>query len=264
MKSPKFKYLYGPIWSWRVGNSLGIDLLSQNEKSCVFNCIYCQVGNVCEYTKKRKIYVPTKDIIAEIKALPDVDIDYMTFSGRGEPTLALNLGEVIRELRKIRKEPVAVLTNSALIEKKDVREDLALADFVMCKLDGASQQALDSVDRPAPGIKIENIVKGIKDFRGEFKKKLALQIMLMEENKGEVGELARLAMDIRPDEIQINTPLRPGGAKPLARDEIEDIKKNFNDILQGKIRIVTVYDKEPSRVSPMDEEQIINRRKGEI
>ena len=264
MSNPKFKYIYGPVWSWRVGNSLGIDLLSQDEKLCLFNCIYCQVGSLCNYTSERKVYAPTADVIAEVKTLPDVNIDYITFSGRGEPTLALNLGEVIRELKKIRTEPVAVLTNSALIERGDVREDLALADFVMCKLDATTQQILDAVDRPAPGIRIENILKAIKDFRKEFKKRLALQIMLIEENRADAEELARLSMEIVPDELQLNTPLRPGGTSPLSKEEMAGIKKRFNDIIGGKIKIVTVYDREASKISSMDEEEILKRRKGEV
>ena len=111
-----------------MGRSLGIDLLCEADKVCTFKCIYCQIGNTCEYTTKRKIYVETKDVIEEIKNLPDVDIDYMTFSGRGEPTLALNLGEVIKKLKRIRSEPVAVLTNSSLIDRRDVSRDLGLAD----------------------------------------------------------------------------------------------------------------------------------------
>ena len=85
---------------------------------------------------RRKIFVPTYSIISEIRKLPgNTKIDYLTFSGSGEPTLAKNLGELIKEVKKIRKEPVAVITNSALLGEREVREDLLKADLVMAKLD---------------------------------------------------------------------------------------------------------------------------------
>ncbi len=86
-----FKYIYGPISSWRLGRSLGIDPLSQKEKICTFDCIYCQLGRTKKYTKQRKIFSPERKLMKEINSLPEIDIDYITFPGRGEPTLAKNI-----------------------------------------------------------------------------------------------------------------------------------------------------------------------------
>jgi len=139
-QKPNYKYIYGPVPSWRLGNSLGIDLLSQKNKICNFDYGYCQLKSTSYYTDERKQYVKTEDIIAEIRQLPvNVEIDYLTFSGRGESTLAANLGEAITAVKNLRSEPVAVLTNSALIDREDVRRDLSHADFVVAKLDASSQ-----------------------------------------------------------------------------------------------------------------------------
>ena len=100
----KFKYIYGPVSSWRLGSSLGVDLLSGREKLCSFDCIYCQLGEIKTHTAQRRLYVPTKKVIAEIKTLPNIHVDYIAFSGRGEPTLAVNLGRTIKAIKKLRKE----------------------------------------------------------------------------------------------------------------------------------------------------------------
>ena len=80
---PAFKYIYGPVPSWRLGSSLGIDLLSQEEKICNFDCVYCQLGVIKKYTTERKIHIPVEKVIEELEALPNVSLDYITFSGFG-------------------------------------------------------------------------------------------------------------------------------------------------------------------------------------
>jgi wyosine [tRNA(Phe)-imidazoG37] synthetase (radical SAM superfamily) len=79
----KFQYIYGPVPSWRVGRSLGIDVLSQQDKICSYDCVYCQLGRTKTLEYARKLYVPDKEIIHEIESLPDIPIDYITFSRRG-------------------------------------------------------------------------------------------------------------------------------------------------------------------------------------
>lgn len=255
MAKKDFKYIYGPVPSWRLGSSLGIDLLSQEGKICNFNCIYCQLGENLNYTQERKLYVPTEEIIKELRMLPEVHIDYITFSGRGEPTLAINLGKTITAVKKLRKEPIATLTNGVLIERKDVREELSLADFVAVKLDAPSRESLEKINRPAPGIRLENILNGIKEFRKEYTGKLALQIMFIDEN---AGKLAQLAHEIHPDEVQINTPLRACPVKPLSPSSINKIKKQFEGL-----NIISVYDVERRKVKPISAKDTLKRR-GEV
>ena len=96
----KFKFIYGPVPSWRVGSSLGIDLLSQEDKICSYDCLYCQLGRTKILTATRQLYVPEDTILRELEMLPaDISIDYMTLSGRGEPTLAINLGDMPKILQ---------------------------------------------------------------------------------------------------------------------------------------------------------------------
>jgi len=238
MKKLNSKYVYGPVYSWRLGRSLGIDLISQHKKICSFDCVYCQVVETSTYQTKRKVFVSTRNIIKELKKYSGVKVDYITFSGRGEPTLAKNLGKVIKAIKRIRKEPVAVLTNSSLIKRRDVQRDLMLSDFVLAKLDSTSSKTFQSINKMTPQINFKDITNGLITFRKKYKKKLALQIMFMKQNKHEAKKLAGLAAKIQADEVQINTPLRPSPVKPLSKKEIAKIEKFFNF---KNIKVVSVY-----------------------
>lgn len=251
----KFKYIYGPVPSWRVGSSLGIDLLSQKEKICSFDCLYCQLGKSFILSDVRQLFVPEDEIIKELDALPETPIDYITISGRGEPTLADNLGNAISAIKACRKEPVAVITNSSLINKPDVRDELSKADLVIAKLDASSQESLILINQPHKGIKFEAIVEGLRNFRKQFKGKLALQIMFMENNKQYAEDMAFIADDIHPDEVQINTPLRPCGAAPLGVEELSRIKGFF-----GHFKTVSVYESNKKVVKPISDDDTIRRR----
>jgi len=255
MRKKGLKYIYGPVPSWRLGSSLGIDPISGKDKVCTFDCIYCQIGKTGRFTKERKIYIPLDEIIEELSSLPPVKIDYITFSGRGEPTLAENLGKIIKAIKTLRKDKIAVLTNSSLMYREDIREDLLLADFVIAKLDVYSQKSLEAINRPIKEITFNLILEGIKQFRFKYKGKMALQIMFLEENKGNAKEIAQIAKEINPDEVQINTPLRPCEIEPLSREKIDAVNEYFKDM-----NSISVYEKEKKEVEPISEEATLKRR----
>jgi len=255
----EFKYIYGPVYSWRLGRSLGVDVLSRSDKACTFDCTYCQLGRTRIYTTKRKIFVPTKEIIKEIKALPKVNIDYITFSGRGEPTLAKNLGEVIREIKKIRSEKIAVLTNSSLMPDDQVKKELKLADEVICKLDGSSLATFTLVSKPDSGIRFESVKEGIIKFRSIFKGKLSLQLMFVKENKDEAQAMAKIASEVKVDEIQINTPTRSQEVEALSESEIQKIKSYFS-----RFNVISVYDKPRKSIKPISGEGTLRRGRGDV
>jgi wyosine [tRNA(Phe)-imidazoG37] synthetase (radical SAM superfamily) len=263
---PKYRYIYGPVPSWRLGSSLGIDLLSQEEKICNFDCVYCQLSATKKHTIERKIYVPVKEVIEELERLPAGQIDYITFSGRGEPTLAENLGQAIKAIKLIRKVPVAVLTNSSLMYKEEVRKELTLADFVVAKLDAYSPDSLQEINRPAKEIEFANILEGIKEFRKGYQGKLALQIMFIDQNKDNIQKFTYLTNYIKPDEVQINTPLRPCNIKPLPKEEILKIKETFTSACKGEfhrkeINVVSVYDERIQKeVLSISDEDTLKRR----
>ena len=200
--------VYGPVRSWRVGRSLGVDLLFTSS-ICSFRCLYCQLGKIETPTRERKVYVPTEKVLADLEASDWSSADVITLSGSGEPTLALNLGEVIQALKLRTGKPITVLTNATLLQDPQVRRDLMAADKVFCKLDAADERTLQLIDRPVEGVTLAGIVAGIKALRAEYRGHLAIQSMFMPVNHKAIEAFAALLKDIGPDEVQLNTPLRP-------------------------------------------------------
>lgn len=255
MSKKKYRYIYGPVPSWRLGSSLGIDPISDKKKICSFDCVYCQLGKTELYTRKRKVFIPTEKIIEEIRSLPPLEADHITFSGRGEPTLAKNLGEMIAGVKRIRKEPVAVLTNASLLYEEEVREDLLQADFVVVKLDVCFEELFKKVNKPVRGIDLLKVTEGIKKFVSDHHGKCALQIMFIKANEKYVKEMVRLAKRIGADEIQLNTPLRSCAVRPLSEKKMEEIRKCFKGL-----NVISVYKSVRKKVKPVSGKDTLRRR----
>lgn len=201
--------VYGPVPSWRFGNSLGVDLIVETSV-CSFNCVYCQLGYIQRITAEQRLFVPTERVLADLAGVDWDRVDVVTISGSGEPTLALNLGEVIDAIKIRWDKPVMVLTNATLLHDRATRRRLLHADTVACKLDAADDDMLRRMNRPAPGVDMGTIVAGIHALREDgYTGKIALQCMFMPANRGEAARIAELARSLRPDEIHLNTPRRP-------------------------------------------------------
>ena len=247
--------VYGPVASWRLGRSLGIDLTPSDVKTCSFDCIYCQLGRTVRLVVERAQFVSLQALAAEMEAVRGIAADYVTFSGMGEPTLAANLGEAIRLARRMLGLPVAVLTNSSLMTRKDVREDLACADVVVAKLDAPNQQLLERINRPVTALSFQDVVDAIRLFKTEHRGKLALQMMFVRANKGLAAEMAALARRLAPDEVQINTPLRPSPVAPLTREEMATVLVHFKGV-----PVVAVYEAWRPAVTPLSVGETLRRR----
>ncbi|HEY9687308.1 MAG TPA: radical SAM protein [Coleofasciculaceae cyanobacterium] len=257
--------VYGPVHSWRVGSSLGIDLLLETS-TCSFNCIYCQLGDIQLKTAERKIYVPTAQLEHDLRRSRWEEADIITLSGSGEPTLAQNLGEAIHLIKEYTHKPVMVLTNATLLDDPAVVQDLQEADIVTCKLDAATEEGLKQMNRPVAGVTLAGIISGIKNLRANYSGKVALQCMFMPTNRREVEALAEIINALHPDEVQLNTPKRPyplawniasrgnhpkdhaeaeevparqlRTVSPLEADEIEEILRRKTDV-----PILSIYKK---------------------
>jgi wyosine [tRNA(Phe)-imidazoG37] synthetase (radical SAM superfamily) len=229
-KDPAF-YTYGPVPSRRLGFSLGIDIIPL--KTCSLNCIYCQLGPVVQKTIQRKEYFLPSEILSQVKKKLSSGqrIDYITFSGSGEPTLNKTLGKLIREIKKTTSIPVAILTNSTLLSQKSVRSALMDADLVVPSLDAATQEIFVKVNRPHPSLNVEEIMQGLRKFSQEFKGSIWLEIMLVKGVNDSLNHIRKLkeAIDkIKPEKVQINTVIRPPAekyARPLSLKDLENIKK---------------------------------------
>lgn len=255
MSSEIRRVIYGPVPSWRLGRSLGIDLVSRAEKTCSFDCVYCQLGRTRHHTAERREFVSLARLIEEIEDLPALELDYVTFSGTAEPTLASNLGAAIEEVKRRIKVPVAVLTNSSLMSEPEVRAALSKADKVVAKLDAPTEKLFRAISRPVEGINLQQVLSGIKTFRAEYQNCLALQMMFIQNNQEQAEALAQLAREIEPDEVEVNTPLRPCAVKPLPPEALAQIMDSFKGM-----KAVSVYETERPAVRPLDLEETLQRR----
>jgi wyosine [tRNA(Phe)-imidazoG37] synthetase (radical SAM superfamily) len=158
--------VYGPVKSWRVGWSLGIDPI-QDVSTCSFDCLYCQLGRIVRKTVERRVFVPTERVAADLSAVDWSKVDVVTASGCGEPALAANLGEILRLVRERYAKPTVVLTNSFHFSDPAARADLAEADEVAAKLDAADDSMLALYNRPAEPATVRGIVEDIKRFRAD-------------------------------------------------------------------------------------------------
>jgi len=248
------RVVYGPVPSWRLGRSLGIDLLSR-PKTCSFDCIYCQLGPTRQRTTRREEFVSTNRVSEELEALPPVEVDFVTFSGMGEPTLASNLGEVIAKASDRFGCPVAVLTNSSLMGDPGVRAELALADLVAAKLDAPDESLFREINRPEVGTRLGLALEGLRRFREEYRGRLAIQIMFCSRNRDRAAEMASLIASLSPDEVQLNTPLRSSPTPPLSEKEMRQIKQAFMCL-----SVVSVYEAGKVAVETLDVAETAARR----
>ena len=248
--------IYGPVPSWRLGRSLGIDLLSTRGKTCSFDCAYCELGKTIYPLAERREFVPISTLALELERVRDVPADHATFAGSGEPTLARNLGQAIDIVKSALGLPVAVLTNSSLMPREDVRQELAQADVVAAKLDASNEELFHRINKPTIGYSLDEILQGVIRFRIEFRGKLALQMMFIEANKDYASEMARVAEQLSPDEVQLNTPLRPCAVQPLIPEDLSTIWQAFAGFRNAR----TVYEASRPEVAPLNLEETRRRR----
>ena len=161
------RYSYGPVPSRRLGKSLGINNIPA--KVCTYSCVYCQVGRTTRMLNDRSTFFEPEDIFRDVqRRLTEAKeaserVDYLTFVPDGEPTLDMNLGPEIMLLREL-KVPVGVITNSSLLWRDDVKEDLAKADWVSLKIDAVQEVAWRRINRPHKGILLPTVLDGDTGF----------------------------------------------------------------------------------------------------
>lgn len=249
--------VYGPVDSWRLGRSLGVDLIDTDGRVCSFDCIYCQIRNLQRLTSKRQKFVELDEVRDElIQALTEVgeQTDYVTLSGMGEPTLASNMDDAIELITELTDKPKAILTNGCFFDREDVRNSLSKLDYVIAELDAAEKETFKIVDRPAENINFDEIIRGYKDFRDEYSGKFSLEVMFVEGNIEHAEEIAHLAREIGADEIQINTPLRPSDSEPISRDRLNEVEDKFKGM-----RTINVYDIKREKGKILDREELEKR-----
>lgn len=225
-------YTYGPVPSRRLGLSLGIDILPF--KTCTIDCIYCQLGATSGLTVERKSFFPKDEILAEVQArAQETDPDYITFSGSGEPTLNLDLGWLIREIKQKTSKRVAVLTNASLLWMPAVMEELMAADLVVPSLDAANKKIWKKLNRPHPKLDFNEMIEGLVDFANRYSGELWVEVLFVRginDSYEHVGQLLGILSRMRYTRVQLNTVVRPPSEKSalaLSYEELKDIAGRF-------------------------------------
>lgn len=208
------QYVFGPVPSRRLGQSLGIDPVPF--KTCNWNCVYCQLGRTAPFTLERREYVPRQDILEQARqalaAHAPGEIDWVTFVGSGETCLNSELGWLIRQVKALTGLPVAVITNGSLLHLPDVRRDLLPADAVLPSLDAASERLYRKINRPHPSLTLDLLLDGLRAFRREYGGKLWVEVMLiagLNDTPEALQALSAALEDLGADEIHLLRPTRP-------------------------------------------------------
>ncbi len=247
----KYKHLYGPVPSRRLGRSLGIDLVPP--KICTYDCVYCQIGQTAKRRLVRKEYIPREEVLAEVRTFLEEassPIDHLSLSGSGEPTLHSGIRWIIGEIKKISTIPMAVITNGSLLYRKEVREDLLQADVVLPSLDAVSPEVFQKINRPHPQIPVGKVIEGLVKFRSVFRGKIWLEILFCRGINDQAEEIEKMkeAIDrIQPDRIDLNTVVRPPAEKwavPLSQTELEKIRAFFGE----RAIVIPEFDRHPLSV----------------
>lgn len=222
-------YVYGPVLSRRLGRSLGIDPVPF--KTCNLNCVYCQLGPTPSSRPTEAVYPPLSAVLEEVSAAlaSAQNLDYVTVSGAGEPTLREDLGTLIREIKRLTTVPVAVVTNGTLLTSETVREALYEADIVLPSLDAADNRTFNRVVRPPGGLNVDQVIAGLAIFRRHFIGPIWLEVMLvrgLNDGPEQLDHLRAAIEFILPDRIHLNTVVRPpaaDGAHPVPPERLAEI-----------------------------------------
>ena len=229
--------VFGYVPSRRLGRSLGVNNLPK--KFCTYSCVYCQIGRTTNLIVERREFYDPNQIYQEVdnalKSLGD-EVDYITFVPNGEPTLDVNLGKTAEMLRDFGR--VAIITNSSLIWRTDVKEDLMNFDLISFKVDAVDENTWRYINRPHKSLKLPAILENLIDFRQDFKGTLITETMLLDGIEYDFNEIAEFLNDLKPDKAYISVPIRPPAerwVKPAKEDVINKAYQTFSRYVKTEL-----------------------------
>ena len=227
-----YKHVFGPVPSRRLGISLGVDLVLS--KSCNLNCIFCECGATKKIQLERQRFKDMNEILNEIQSvLKDIKPDYITFSGSGEPTLSLDLGNISKAIKEDLKYKgkICLITNSLLLANEQVIKELEYIDLIVPTLNTLKQDIFEKIVRPDYRTSVDEIKKGFINLNNSnYKGKIWIEIFILEnindseENFIEIADFLN-SENIRYDKIQLNTIDRVGAERDLKAISFDKILK---------------------------------------
>jgi len=258
----QFQHIFGPVPSRRLGMSLGVDIMPH--KTCSLDCVYCECGKTTNLTLKRDEYISIDKVKEELELFlhNKPDIDFITFSGSGEPTLHAAIDKVVDFIKsEFPQYKVALLTNSTLFHVPQIRESVKKIDVVIASLDAVSEDIFLKINRPHEDLVLSNIIDGIITFRKNFTNQLWIEIFIvphLNDSKIELEKMKNVLSLINPDRIQLNSLDRPGTeswVKPVNPDIFSDIS---NYLMNAEIVDINRSDKNSGGISEFLNERLLS------
>ena len=221
--------VFGPIFSRRLGSSLGVNILPTVGKLCNFDCVYCECGwNKDGRSDGRLPHLEEVEAALEEKmsraAADGVPVDSITFSGNGEPTVNPDFPQIVDATLRLRdkyfpKAKVSVLSNAVLVGRKDIAEALKKVDNPILKIDASSDELVGKINKPVGTYRLADIVEALKGFEGNF----VLQTMFLRSPEFDTTSQEALegwmniVREVRPREITVYTIDRETSDKSLGK-----------------------------------------------
>jgi len=225
---------FGPVPSRRLGRSLGINNIPP--KICTYSCIYCQLGKTLKmkiepqvFYSPSEIFREVEDKVKKIKEKGEL-VDYLTFVPDGEPTLDINLGQEIKLIKPLGIK-IAVITNSSLIDKKIVRDNLREADLISFKIDSVEEEIWRKVDRPNRNLSLKDILNSMLKFKESFKGEIITETMLVKDindNSQYIKKIADFLAKLKPSRAYLSIPIRPPAENRVQFPLEEVINQNYH------------------------------------
>ena len=250
--------LFGPVPSRRLGISLGVDLVPY--KTCTMDCIYCESGCTTDLTLDRKEFFPTSEVIFELEEYlgSNPELDYITFSGAGEPTLHSGIGEIIAFIKdNYPRYKIALLTNGMLLSDEETFNDVQGVDLIVPSLDAADEATFKKINRPAEEFDFSLLINSFRRFHQLSDAKFVLEIFIVpgiNDTSESLAGFAEAVKYINPDKVQLNSLDRPG-AESWVPKMTEEAMKRVKEKLNGTVEIEVVGKFIPSESASLAEHE---------
>ncbi len=226
------QYVFGPVPSRRFGRSLGVNPLPR--KTCNYSCIYCQLGRTPKLQTERKVFYPTEAVVEDVRRVvekADEAIDYITFMGDGEPTLATNLGKMAEGVRTFWDGKMTLITNGSMFYDEDVRADADIFDVVSPTVSAGDDRTYRRIHRPPRSLSFERVIEGLRLFKSGHPGEMWAEMMLVggvNDSLTSLLSIRRVLREIAPDRLYVTVPTRPPAETWTLPPSMESLRQVFD------------------------------------
>lgn len=241
--------VFGPIFSRRLGSSLGVNLLPSKGKLCNFDCVYCECGwnkdgmNDRRFPEFAEIEAALEEKMAKA-AEEGTGVDSITFSGNGEPTMHPDFPKVIDVTLRLRDRyfpnaKVSVLSNATLIGRPAVAEALMRVDNPILKIDASSDDLIEKINKPSGSYRLADVIGNLKKFEGRF----VLQTMFLRSPDFDtaapeaLNRWMEIVRELKPRDVMVYTIDRETPDKSLGKYTVEEMTEMVRPLIEEGYRI---------------------------